>query len=158
MQSIKKILATTDLSELSLTGVRYALETAESQGAEVIVYHVVGFEEMRLPYEGFYTESLARSLPEERKKALADLLADHFSDLIGKVRLRQEVEIGVPHAKIVEKAAKENVDLIAMCTHGRTGPLHMLLGSVTEKVVRRAACPVLTLRPAKEERSAAINA
>lgn len=150
MEKMRRILAPTDLSKLSQTGVRYALEMAQSQRAEIIVYHVIGYEEANAPYEGFYTESLARLLPQERKKLLDEFLRENFSDFIGKVRVRQEVEVGVPYNKILEKAVKEGVDIIVMCTHGRTGLLHMLIGSVTEKVVRNAPCPVLSIPPSKE--------
>jgi len=153
MDKVKRILAPTDLSDLSQTGVRYALEMAGSQGgAEVIVYHVIGYEEANLHDEIFRAESLPSWLLEDRKNFLAELVRDNYSDLISKVKVRRQVEIGVPHQKIVEKAAEEGVDMIVMCTHGRTGLLHVLMGSVTEKVVRHAPCPVLSVRPAKRER------
>lgn len=63
------------------------------------------------------------------------------------VKVRQIVEIGVPYKRIVEKAEEEGVDMIIMSTHGRSGFDHMLIGGVTEKVVRRASCPVLSIRP-----------
>ena len=150
MDRRKKILAPTDLSELSEVGVRSAMEMARSQGAEVIVYHVIGFEETTVPYEGFYTESLARLVPQERKKLLAEFLRENFADILPQVTIRQEVEVGVPYKRIVEKAAEEGAELIVMSTHGRTGLLHMLIGSVTEKVVQRAPCPVLSIHPMKE--------
>jgi universal stress protein A len=55
--------------------------------------------------------------------------------------------VGIPYRKIVEVAADEKLDLIVMATHGRTGFSHLFLGSVAEKVVRTAPCPVLTIRP-----------
>ncbi|TAK08799.1 universal stress protein [bacterium] len=149
MNKIKKILAPTDLSDLSRTSVRHALEMAHSLGAEVIVYHVISYEEVNLPHEGFYTESLAKWLPQERKKLLSEFLRENFTDMIAKVEIKQEVEVGVPYQRIVEKAAEEGVDLVVMSTHGRTGLIHMLIGSVTEKVVQRATCPVLSIRPVK---------
>lgn len=150
MDKIKKILAPTDLSDLSRAGVRHALEMARSLRAEVIVYHVISYEEVNLPYEGFYTESLAKWLPQGRKKLLSEFLRENFADMIPKVEIKQEVEVGVPYQRIVEKAAKEGVELVVISTHGRTGLLHMLIGSVTEKVVRHAPCPVLSIRPAQE--------
>lgn len=150
MERIKKILAPTDLSELSQEGLRHALEMVNSEGGEVIVYHVIEYEEAALKDEGFYSESLGKWLLEQRKRLLNEFLRENFADLIGKVRVRQEVEVGVPHTWIVKKAAQEKVDMIVMSTHGRTGLLHMLIGSVTEKVVRRASCPVLSVRPTKE--------
>jgi nucleotide-binding universal stress UspA family protein len=56
------------------------------------------------------------------------------------------VAVGTPYHKIVEMAAAEKVDLIVMATHGRTGLSHMVMGSVAERVVRTAPCPVLTMR------------
>lgn len=150
MDKLKKILAPTDLSELSLAGVRYAMELANSQGGEVIVYHVIGYEEANPHDEGFYTESLGKWLIEERKRLLTEFLRKNFPHLMKKVRVHQDVEVGVPHIWIVKKAQQEGVDMIVMSTHGRTGLLHMLTGSVTEKVVRRASCPVLSVHPTKE--------
>ena len=156
MDKIKKILAPTDLSDLSQTGVRYALEMAGSQGgAEVIVYHVIEYEEADPHDEIFRAESFPSWLLEDRKKFLAELLRNNTSELISKVKIRQQVEIGVPHQRIVEKAVEEGADVIVMCTHGRTGLLHMLMGSVTERVVRHASCPVLSVRPKEEARPAA---
>jgi nucleotide-binding universal stress UspA family protein len=63
------------------------------------------------------------------------------------VEVRQVIEFGTPHKNIVEMAATENVDLIVMSTHGRTGLDHLILGSVAEKVVARAPCPVLIVPP-----------
>jgi nucleotide-binding universal stress UspA family protein len=62
----------------------------------------------------------------------------------------QLVDIRVPYQKIVETAMAEQVDLIVMVTHGRTGLSHLVLGSVAERVVRLAPCPVLTIRPLGE--------
>jgi nucleotide-binding universal stress UspA family protein len=60
------------------------------------------------------------------------------------------VEVGSPDENIVEKVNEENVDLIVISTHGRTGLSHMLTGSVTENVVRKSPCPVLSIRPQTE--------
>jgi len=150
----KTILAPTDLSELSQVGVRSALEMAKSRGAGVIVYHVVGYAEANVHDEGFYSESLAELLLKDRKRLLDKFLKENFADMIPQVTIRQEIEMGVPYKKIVEKAVEEGAELIVMSTHGRTGLLHMLIGSVTEKVVQRSACPVLSIRPLKESKRA----
>ena len=62
------------------------------------------------------------------------------------LKARSVVKIGDPLIEIVEHARRERVDLIVMGTHGRTGVSHWFLGSVAERVVRTAACPVLTVR------------
>lgn len=154
MVKIKKILVPTDFSELSQAGLRYALELADPQGAEVIVYHVIGDEETGLyepGSEGWMTSPSefrpVQELVEERKGDLANFLKDNFANIPSQVTIKQEVAVGSPFRKIVEKAKEESVDMIIMSTHGRTGVLHLLIGSVTEQVVRRATSPVLCIRP-----------
>ena len=156
MKQTKKILAPTDLSELSQAGVRMALEMAADRGAEIVVYNVLGYEETTVPAGieewGPAQEAIPRieEIVEERKVELRKYLEGNFAALLSKAKVRCEVGVGVAYQRIVEKAAAEGVDFIVMSTHGRTGFLHVLIGSVTEKVVRMAACPVLSVRPAKE--------
>ena len=154
MNKIKKILAPTDLSELSKVGVRAALKMAAAQGAEVIVLHVIGYAEVNVHDEGFYSESLGALLLKERKKFLEEFVRENFTDIFPQVTIRREVVVGVPYKRIVEKAVGEEAELIVMSTHGRTGLLHVLIGSVTEKVVQRSTCPVLSVRPVKEPKPA----
>jgi len=157
MKQTKKILAPTDLSDLSQAGVRVALEMAADRGAEVVVYNVLGYEETRLvpaledwaPVDPAVIPRV-EEIVADRKVQLRKYLEENFADLLSKVKVRCEVEVGLAYQRIVEKAAAEKVDLIVMSTHGRTGFLHVLIGSVTEKVVRMAACPVLSVHPAKE--------
>ena len=157
MKQTKKILAPTDLSDLSQAGVRMALEMAADRVAEVVVYNVLGYEETTVvsgvedwvPVEPAEIPRVEEMIA-ERKVQLGKYLEDNFSDLLAKVKARCEVGVGVAYQRIVEKAAAEGVDLVVMSTHGRTGFLHVLIGSVTEKVVRMAACPVVSVRPAKE--------
>lgn len=160
MNSTKKILAPTDLSDLSRVGVRRALEIAATQKAEVFVYYIVGNEEAT-PYYGLFHDELSTAedfrpiteFVEESRRDLAKFLRENFADLIPQVKIHAEVELGLPYKKIVEKAAENGVDMIVMSTHGRTGLLHMLIGSVTEKVVRLASCPVLSIHPPGEAKS-----
>ena len=151
MEKIEKILAPVDLSSLSKEGVRCAVQIAGWQGAEVLIYNVITVEETPFPqgdeeWVASQTEHprVSKTL-EERKELLASFVAESLGDIPPEIRIRQEVEIGTPYKKIVEKAAQEEVDMIVMSTHGRTGLMHMLIGSVTEKVVRRASCPVLSV-------------
>jgi nucleotide-binding universal stress UspA family protein len=157
MNPTKKILAPTDLSDLSQAGVRVALEMAADRGAEVVVYNVLGYEETTI-VSGLedWTPVDPAEIPRveemiaERRVQLEKYLEENFADLLSKAKARSEVGVGVAYQRIIEKAAAEGVDLIVMSTHGRTGFLHVLIGSVTEKVVRMAACPVLSVRPAKD--------
>lgn len=152
MPQLNKILITTDFSELSKAGVRYGLEAAASWKAGVVVLHVANYgqalsgpaSDADAPTRSHY-ESLPKFI-EERKKDLEGFLEDNFSTLIENLKVESVVAVGIPHEQIVEEAKKRDVDLIVMCTHGRSGLGHMLIGSVTEQVVRRAYCPVLSIR------------
>lgn len=153
MDRIKTVLAPTDLSDLSLVGVRHALEIAQSQGGKVIVYHVADYRDV-IPYEERKSPHFkgVEEFLDDCKKRIDQFLRRVFPELILQVELQLEADIGIASDRIVEKAAKEGVDMIVMSTHGRTGLSHMLIGSVTEQIVRRADCPVFSVRPQKETR------
>jgi len=160
MNHVQKILAPTDLSKLSLAGLRYAFNLARSFGAEVTVYHVINRDEIMQFSEqlkrfgnpvaiGRHTENLL----EESQDALSHFLRDNLADLLPLVEVRTKVEMGLPYKNIVERAREDGADMIVMSTHGRTGFSHVLLGSVTEKVVRTAPCPVVSIHPEEEGES-----
>ena len=145
MTTWKKILAPTDLSALSEPAVRHALEIGLEHHAEVIVYHVLtedgdwfGKDDPLNP---------ANVLVPRQKQVLREFVKEKFADLLGKVKITEAVEAGIPYSKIVSKAEEEKADLIVMSTHGRTGIEQVMLGSVTAKVVARAGCPVLSIKP-----------
>lgn len=161
MDKIKKILAPTDLSELSRVGVRYALDLARAIGAEVTVYHVLSpgdLMELRDEIERVnttnYMSRQPRQLLEMHRTALSRFLKEHFSDLLPLVETREKVEMGKADKSIVNLAKTEGSDLIVISTHGRTGLSHVLVGSVTEKVVRQAPCPVLSIHPQPGQKAA----
>jgi universal stress protein A len=161
MTKIKKILAPVDLSELSTSGLRHALDLAQWQESEVIIYHIITVEETPFPQGNedwvvSQTENpKLKKILEQRRKLLDAFVRANFPNSHGTSRVRQEVGIGTPYKAIVDAAVAEGVDLIVMSTHGRTGLAHMLIGSVTERVVRRAPCPVLAVPPQKKAKRAA---
>jgi nucleotide-binding universal stress UspA family protein len=140
MKKIQKILGPTDLSELSRLGLEYALELARGWGAEVTVFHVADATELS-NYKAFSSEALI----EKQKRALSSFLSENFFHLLPLVEVQEKVEIGSPAESIVAEAEKHGSDLIVLSTHGRTGLSHMLMGSVTEQVVRNASCPVFSV-------------
>ena len=145
MTKASKILAPTDLSSFSRPAVRHALEIGLEQGAEVIVFYVIGTDS-----EWFGAgdpRDPASVLVPRQKQLLREFVNENFADLVGKVKITEVVETGIPYSRIVSKAEEENADLIVMSTHGRTGIEQFMLGSVTAKVVARASCPVLSIRP-----------
>ena len=144
---IKKIIAPTDLSKLSRSAVRYAMQMALDQGAEVVVYNVISEDGEWFDKDDELNPTKAL-LPKQRQR-LAEYIKDSCADFLGKVEIHELVETGVPYKEIVRKAEEEKADMIVMSTHGRTGLEQVMMGSVTAKVVARANCPVLSMRPPK---------
>ena len=144
---VTKILAPTDLSQLSRSAIRYALEIGLEQGSEVIVYHVISEDSNWFGKDDPLNP--ASAFVPQQKERLHEFVRENFADIIGKVKMTEVVETGVPYNMIVTKAEEEHSDLIVMSTHGRTGLDQIMLGSVTAKVVARAPCPVLSSRPHK---------
>lgn len=143
MSKIKKIVAPTDYSELSCAGLRYAFETAHESGAELIVLHVVDMSSAWFgKHENF---GPVRDMMAEQKEFLDKFLREKFGEFMNLVEVRQKVELGAAHVNVAELAGREAADMVIMSTHGRTGLDHILLGSVTEKVIAHAGCPVLAI-------------
>jgi universal stress protein A len=140
----KKILAPTDLSELSQAAVRYAFELGLEKNAEVVVYYVLSEDGDWFGKDDRLNPASVLLPP--HKELLRQFVEENFADMVDKVKFIEVVEAGIAYNKIVTKAEEEKVDLIVMSTHGRTGVAQVMLGSVTAKVVARAGCPVLSIR------------
>jgi universal stress protein A len=152
---IRKILAPTDLSKQSRLGVRSALAAAKRFNAEITIYHVVNADEMRKLGDRLTGRSFVRSgFPNlletylhTYEVSLAQFVGQNFSDLLPTVKVQEKVELGSPEKNIVELAKAEAVDLIIMATRGKGGLSRLVVGSVTEQVIRNAPCPVLAIPP-----------
>jgi len=152
MDLIKKILAPTDLSSFSASGVRYACNLAKALGAEVIVAHAVSTSEftshatsLKITSSGAEADDLLGKLVEHQKQLLRQFCEHLLASVSADLNVQQIVEMGDAHTLIVNWARDKAADLIVMSTHGRSGLPRMLLGSVTEKVLRSASCPVLAI-------------
>ena len=135
MAMLKKILAPTDFSELSAEGVRYACHLAKDTGAQVIVLNVIVLDE---------SNTTTKREMEQHNRRLEEFVAktaNHRADL----KIRAVVVAGQPYGAIIDCAENEKVDLIVLSTHGRGGLSRMLIGSVTDKLLRGATCPVLVV-------------
>ena len=142
----KRILVPTDFSPPSDAALEYARSVAARYGASLHLLHVA-----EDPYRAFYSadvfvpeiEGLREEVLSDTEKRLKNQLRP--SD-VAELHATAESIIGTPAGSIVEYAGGHNVDLIVMGTHGRGGMSHLLMGSVAERVVRTATCPVLTVR------------
>jgi nucleotide-binding universal stress UspA family protein len=140
--TITRILVPTDFSPCSQDAVRYAAVLAKRFGASISVLHVIETLSYTLTESLQWVDLYAhvRTLVEPMMDGLVrDLREQNFTAVGALIQ-------GVAYDEIVKKAKEESADLIVMGTHGRRGMRHLLMGSVAERVVRAAPCPVLTVR------------
>jgi nucleotide-binding universal stress UspA family protein len=150
---VTKILVPTDFSEPSMKGLDYAIDLARRLHAGVVIVHVVEPFQYMGPLDIYGTlPNTAMWLSEQRKAAKTQLAGLEKSLKKRRIKFQTVLSTGAPHQQIVDAAKKLEADLIVMATHGRSGLSHLLLGSVAEKVVRTALCPVLTVRDFKSSR------
>jgi len=149
MTAIRRILVPVDFSEPSRAALAYAAELARQVDGTVEVLHVAEVPAFvpcaSLPEAGASDLSLVTLVRESAEKLLAELVSDAAKQGITLQAAR--VELGSPARVITDVARGGGYDLIVLGTHGRTGLAHALIGSVAERVVREARCPVLTVRP-----------
>jgi nucleotide-binding universal stress UspA family protein len=149
MLPIQRILCPTDFSAPARTCVRTAGELAEHFGAELLLVNVVPVVPPLPPDPNYVFK-----IPEYERYLHADAerqLQKTREEVVGKnIKVRTMVGHGSAAEEIVRIAKAEGVDLIVISTHGSTGMQHWFFGSVAEKVVRLAECPVLTVREKKE--------
>lgn len=143
--NFKRILFATDFSPASETALTYATSLARDSGAVLVIAHI---EELPLPYAGgeMYFTQPEYPNPEIRRMLEATLPPDK------NVRYEHKLVMGTAADDIVRVAEEEHADLIVIGTHGRTGLLRVLMGSVAESVMRLAQCPVLTVKQAHPEK------
>lgn len=145
MPRFDKILCPIDFDQNSVRALRIATELAQERKAMLYLLHVVGVPpgpEVALPFGKM--EAAAR--------AKLTQLAQRWIN--GKTRYEVDVAMGDPGGEVLRVAKSKRVNLIVMATHGRKGLRRLVLGSVAEKVVREAPCPVLTLKPKAAGRTA----
>ena len=152
IQNVKKILAPIDFSEISMEAMRGAMELAKNVGAEVHLVHIIAphhtFIPLPLATNAEQSRELVReaAMLEQAEQELNRIKKDEFGDSPKVVTF---AEVGHPVPKLVDYAKRNEIDLIMLATHGRTGAEHLVIGSVAEKLVRYAPCSVLVYRRRK---------
>jgi nucleotide-binding universal stress UspA family protein len=148
---VRRILVPIDFSEHAEAVVEWAAHLAEEHSSRVVLLHVyhlpVEFQQM----EGAYLPAdFWNSVKEEAKRQLA-----HYGD---RLRARgldvdEVTREGYPATVIEEEVERQGADMVVIGSRGRTGLKHLLLGSIAERVVQKAPCPVLTIKTPDEARS-----
>jgi universal stress protein A len=152
MFNIQNILLPTDFSNLSLSAARYAIDIAKQYGAKI---HFLNVLEKTPPILAIRSldlseDKIIKTIEEDARSSLNKAL-----DTINRdkgVEIIPVIQKGIDFEIIIDYAESNKIDLIVIATHGRTGILHTLLGSVAEKVIRYAKCPVLVITPSENEK------
>jgi len=144
----KRILCPVDFSDASRSALQVASELARRFDGELTVFHAYPLPGYTLP-EGTVLPAtgMLQELADQTDALLERWKADALKD--GAPRVTTDKSVGEPAVEIVAAAEEGKYDAIVVGTHGRTGLAHVLLGSVAERVVRRAPMPVVTVRPGK---------
>jgi nucleotide-binding universal stress UspA family protein len=144
---LKRILVPTDFSDFSRQALEQAIDLGKRFKARIIVFHALEPIYFAASADLYGPSANLGMLVEEQRRSAQEQLARLGRSLAKrKVPVRTVLASGTPHAVILDAVRKLGADLIVMSTHGRSGLSHLFLGSVAEKVVRGASCPVLTVR------------
>ena len=143
----RTVLWPTDFSPLAQAALPYAVGLAAEHGGELVILHVLP---SLASYAGAEMPALAwKQLQDQNAAAEAALRRREAEQAAPHLRITTDLVEGVPVEEILHAARRHRCELIVIATHGRTGLAHVLMGSVAENVVRRAPCPVLTVRPSE---------
>ncbi|MEA1946769.1 MAG: universal stress protein [Thermodesulfobacteriota bacterium] len=141
---IKKILCPVDFSEISANALEYAVFLASHHHTDLLLLHVV--EHL---HEFDHYQILVftpQELTEKMEKQAYEELCKLTEPIKKTIKVETVIRQGKAFVEIIREAKEKDMDMIVMGSHGRTGISHMLIGSVAEKVVRKAHCPVLIVR------------
>ncbi len=143
MITLKKILCPIDHSDCSKEALKYAVSFAMKDNAKLYLLHIVDIRSFNESIDAISKQMLDEETLNQLKSKLLDCIP-------GEIRQDMDVEAhvvqGIPFTEIISYAKANDIDMIVIGTHGRTGIVHMMMGSVSEKVVRKAHCPVLAVR------------
>lgn len=146
MIKIERILFPTDFSDHSKHAFGYALSFAKEYGAQLTMLHVI--EDVQYLANAYMFDvpmmpSFA-DMEQNRLKEMEEFIEREVAD--SSIKIEKSIKHGRPFIEIIHAAREGNADLIVIATHGRGGLEHILFGSTAEKVVRKAPCPVLSIR------------
>ena len=144
---VKRILFPTDFSEHSEAALHHATSLARDAKATLLIVHV------QEPMDSFADTGFA-GYPTADDQAELQKRLDEIAPSDPNVPFTRQLVRGYPADEIARLAEEEAVDMVVMGTHGRTGLTRLLMGSVAEAVVRRAGCPVLTIRQPEKRKAA----
>jgi nucleotide-binding universal stress UspA family protein len=147
METPKSILVPIDFSRAAGKAMEYGIMLARQFNAELYLLHIVSdIGQSSVDY------ALPKDVLDDYKKKSLESSRQKMQDEIGKypeakgLKIITEVSVGLPYQEILDAAEKNKIDLIVINTHGRSAILHQIMGSVAERVLRSAKCPVMLIR------------
>jgi len=151
MLNIKNIVVPTDFSELSLSAFKYAKDLVETMDSKIHLITVIdNTPPMLSKREKNVAENVRMDSVETKTKRQMTEIAEEMDDY-SEIDVVQVIRNGIDYEEIVKYSNECDADLIILATHGRTGVLHTVLGSIAEKVIRYTKRPVLVIHPEEEE-------
>jgi len=145
----KRILVPTDFSNYADNALRQAVDIAKQYHAKIFLLHVIG-DHIRQCIEDYcLSDAVVKEIEQDSMMASIDNLKkeiNRLSDDSSDVEISGYVKRGVPSEEVLQEQEEKDIDLIVMASHGRTGISRILIGSVAEKVMRGAKCPVMLVR------------
>ena len=148
MLTLRRLLVPIDFSEPSEAALKYGVALARAFNAKLYLLHVLAKAPAENRESVEHPIGLFERMQDAARERLGNILTDHQAkDLPSEFT----TQVGTPYIEIIRYAKDHDIDLIVMGTHGRGPVAHMLMGSVAENVVRRAPCPVLTVRHPQHE-------
>lgn len=153
MFTIKNILLPTDLSKTSLTAASFALDIAAQYNAKIHLLYVLEKTPPILAIRSIdiSEEKIIKEIDEDAKSQMNEVLKK-VKEINNNIEVTPVINKGLDYEEIINYSKNAGIDLIVIATHGRTGLLHTLLGSVAEKVIRYSKIPVLVITPTEGEK------
>jgi len=147
MATTKKILVPTDFSKFSDNALKQAVEMAKQNKAKIYLLHVIGVVQ-QCAVDYCMDQQTVDSLNKQLIKASEDMMQKQIKKVVNSkdVEIIPYIVNGKPYHEIIKEQEDKKIDLIVIATHGQSGIIEHLLGSVAEKVSKHAKCPVLLVR------------
>jgi nucleotide-binding universal stress UspA family protein len=147
--SPKHILVPTDFSSYAHNALRQAMEIASTYHAAVILLHVIDEHVTQCVIDFCLSDTVINQIKQQQTSTTTDKLQREINGVIESHRdvdISGDIKTGIPYDEILKEQQDRGIDLIVMASHGRTGIVKNLIGSVAEKVLRGARCPVMLIR------------
>jgi nucleotide-binding universal stress UspA family protein len=149
MFKIERILVPTDFSDYAHNALMHAIDLAKAHRAKIILFHCIDEHVQQCFVDYCLSDEIMRQYESESMKKTDEKLQEEIksvSGTAGDIEITPYAKRGIPYDEILKAQEEKNIDVIVIASHGKTGFLKNMIGSVSEKVIRTAKCPVMLIR------------